>query len=310
APIEVMETDPSSPPAAPAPPPTVTTTPSTTSTPRPTRSQHYNPEENTITNICTSNIILDLPHVTTRSRTGAKPPPPPPSPAPNPPTVTKIIIKQTPLPSGGVSVTSTTASSPRQPPPLQQMQSTPPPPRLQQAPPPLQAKPRGGGAAAATAPPPLQIKVVPSLRQQDSAMPIIVTSASDVPSSLTSSLGVTVEVGQTDTVVMAGEEVAEAEEGVSCSTFNVQRRYYAYMRFSCVIRRLLLHARPDGGGGQRDVWSECDQRASCKHLRACRLQQASCGERRLGQGVLQQRVCRHTLQVFGFILQAPLLLVF
>lgn len=201
APIEVMETEPSPPPAAPAPPPpVVTTTPATTSTSRPTRSQHYNPEENTITNICTSNIILDLPHVTTRSRTGAKPPPPSTSSAPNPPPVAKIIIKQTPLPSGGVSVTSTAVSSPRQPPPLQQMQSTPPPPRLQQAPPPLQAKPR----AAATAPPPLQIKVVPPSRQQDSAAPIIVTGAGDAASSLAA--------GQA--VVMAGEEVADAEEGM------------------------------------------------------------------------------------------------
>ncbi|XP_038158045.1 TOX high mobility group box family member 4b isoform X2 [Cyprinodon tularosa] len=215
APIEVMETDPSPPPAAPPPPPPVTTAPAATPTLRPTRSQHYNPEENTITNICTSNIILDLPHVTTRSRTGAKPPAPAPSPAPNPPTVTKIIIKQTPLPSGGVSVTSTTTSSPRQPPPLQQMQSTPPPPRLQQAPPPLQAKPRaGGGTSAATAPPPLQIKVVPSSRQQDSAKPIIVTSGGDASSKVTSSSGVTLEVGQTDAVVMAGEEVAESEEGM------------------------------------------------------------------------------------------------
>ncbi|XP_007561751.1 TOX high mobility group box family member 4b isoform X1 [Poecilia formosa] len=212
APIEVMETEPSPPPAAPAPPPVVTQ--ASTSNPRPSRSQHYNPEENTITNICTSNIILDLPHVTTRSRTGAKPPAPAPSPAPNPPTVTKIIIKQMLLPSGGMSITSTTASSPRQPPPLQQMQNTPPPPRLQQAPPPLQAKPRGGGAAAATAPPPLQIKVVPSSRQQDSGTPIIVTAAGDAGNTLTSPSGVTVEVGQPDAVVMAGEEVAEAEEGM------------------------------------------------------------------------------------------------
>uniref|UniRef100_A0A4W6C8M3 TOX high mobility group box family member 4 b n=1 Tax=Lates calcarifer TaxID=8187 RepID=A0A4W6C8M3_LATCA len=152
APIEVMDTSPS--PPSPAPAPVVTTTPATTPAARTTRSHHYNPEENTITNICTSNIILDLPQVTTRSRTGAtKPQPPPPAAAPNPPTVTKIIIKQTQLPSGGVSVTATPASSPRQPPPLQQMQSTPPPPRLQQmvhaqAPPPLQAKPRGGGTAA------------------------------------------------------------------------------------------------------------------------------------------------------------------
>uniref|UniRef100_A0A3Q1GSW1 TOX high mobility group box family member 4 b n=1 Tax=Acanthochromis polyacanthus TaxID=80966 RepID=A0A3Q1GSW1_9TELE len=177
APIEVMDTSPSPPPP---PPPVVTASPAAGPATRPTRSQHYNPEENTITNICTSNIILDLPQVTTRSRTG-------------------IIIKQTPLPSGGVSVTATPASSPRQPPPLQQMQSTPPPPRLQQmvhaqAPPPLQAKPRGGGATAATAPPPLQIKVVPSSRQADSSAPIIVTSAGEAA---TSSSALKVEVGQT-----------------------------------------------------------------------------------------------------------------
>ncbi|KAM9335428.1 TOX high mobility group box family member 4b [Symphorus nematophorus] len=209
APIEVMDTAPSPPPPAPA--PAVTATPATTVAARSTRSQHYNPEENTITNICTSNIILDLPQVTTRSRTGAiKPQPPPATTPPNPPTVSKIIIKQTPLPSGGVSVTATAASSPRQPPPLQQMQSTPPPPRLQQmvhaqAPPPLQAKPRG----AATAPPPLQIKVVPSSRQADSSAPIIVTSGGETPTS--PSAGLTVDSAE---VVAGGEEVAEAEEGM------------------------------------------------------------------------------------------------
>ncbi|XP_072232090.1 TOX high mobility group box family member 4b isoform X1 [Leuresthes tenuis] len=214
--IEVMDTEPSPPPPAPAPVPIVTTAPAATAASRPTRSQQYNPEENTITNICTSNIILDLPQVTTRSRTGAiKPQPPPASSTPNLPTVTKIIIKQTPLPSGGVSVTATTASSPRQPPPLQQMQSTPPPPRLQQmvhaqAPPPLQAKPRG----AATAPPPLQIKIVPSLRQSDSTVPIVVTSSGETPTSGATSASLTVEVGHTDGVVSAGEEVAEAEEGM------------------------------------------------------------------------------------------------
>uniref|UniRef100_UPI0037E78136 TOX high mobility group box family member 4b isoform X1 n=1 Tax=Semicossyphus pulcher TaxID=241346 RepID=UPI0037E78136 len=219
-PIEVMDTSPSPPPPppAPAPAPTITASPASTLASRTTRSQHYNPEENTITNICTSNIILDLPQVTTRSRTGAIKPQPPPAPAPpNPPTVTKIIIKQTQLPSGGVSVTATPASSPRQPPPLQQMQSTPPPPRLQQmvhaqAPPPLQAKPRGGGAAAATAPPPLQIKVVPSARQADSNSPIIVTSSGDTPTSMSS--GLAMEVGQSGDVDTGGEEVAEAEEGV------------------------------------------------------------------------------------------------
>ncbi|XP_013877293.1 TOX high mobility group box family member 4b isoform X2 [Austrofundulus limnaeus] len=209
APIEVLDSAPSPPP----PPPPVTPAPA----PRSTRSQHYNPEENTITNICTSNIILDLPQVTTRSRTGAiKPQPPPASAAPNPPTVTKIIIKQVPLPSGGVSVTASAASSSRQPPPLQQMHSTPPPPRLQQmvhaqAPPPLQAKPRGGGAAAATAPPPLQIKVIPSTRQADLTAPIILASSDDTATSVTS--GVTVEVGR-DTVMVAAEEVGEAEEGM------------------------------------------------------------------------------------------------
>ncbi|XP_026209019.1 TOX high mobility group box family member 4b isoform X1 [Anabas testudineus] len=210
APIEVMDTAPSPPPPAPA-----LTATAIAPAARPTRSQHYNPEENTITNICTSNIILDLPQVTTRSRTGAiKPQPLPPPTPPNPPTVTKIIIKQTQLPSGGVSVTAMPATSPRQPPPLQQMQSTPPPPRLQQmvhaqAPPPLQAKPRGGGAAAATAPPPLQIKIVPSSRQSDSSTPIAVTAAGEKPTSVSSSSAVTVEVGESAAVVTGGEEVAE-----------------------------------------------------------------------------------------------------
>ncbi|XP_074479854.1 TOX high mobility group box family member 4b isoform X2 [Sebastes fasciatus] len=218
APIEVMDTSPSPPsPPAPAPAPAVITTPPSALAARTTRSQHYNPEENTITNICTSNIILDLPQVTTRSRTGASKPQPPPAPTPlHPLTVTKIIIKQLQLPSGVVSVTATAASSPRQPPPLQQMQSTSLPPRLQQmghaqAPPPLQAKPRGGGAAAATAPPPLQIKVVPTPRQSDSSAPIIVTS--ETPKSVSSS-GLTVEVGQSADVVSGAEDVAEAEEGM------------------------------------------------------------------------------------------------
>lgn len=211
-----MDTAPS--PPSPAPPPAVTATPAATLAARATRSQHYNPEENTITNICTSNIIVDLPQVTTRSRTGAiKPQPPPVTAPPNPPTVTKIIIKQTQLPSGAVSVTATPASSPRQPPPLQQMQSTPPPPRLQQmvhaqAPPPLQAKPRG----AATAPPPLQIKVVPSSRQSDSSTPIIVTSAGETCMSM--SAGLAVEMEQSGDVVTGGEEVAE--EGVSPSALS------------------------------------------------------------------------------------------
>ncbi|XP_061149352.1 TOX high mobility group box family member 4b isoform X2 [Syngnathus typhle] len=198
-PIEVLDSAPSPPPAP--------------ASSRPSRAQQYNPEENTITNICTSNIILDLPQVTTRSRTGAiRPQPPTES---NPPTVAKIIIKQTQLPSGGVSVTAMSASSPRQPPPLQQMQSTPPPPRLQQmvhaqAPPPLQAKPRGGGAVASAAPPPLQIKVVPSVRQVDPGAQLIVASSCETSNSAKAA-------GQSAAAAAAvtrGEEVMEAEEGM------------------------------------------------------------------------------------------------
>ncbi|TNM93661.1 hypothetical protein fugu_001837 [Takifugu bimaculatus] len=205
APIEVMDTSPSPPPPLPppAPLPVVTTAPPPAVAARAPR-QHYNPEENTITNICTSNIILDLPQVTTRSRTGAiKPQPPPVATPPNPPIVTKIITKQTGLQAIGVTAA---ASSPRQPPPLQQMHSTPPPPRLQQmvhaqAPPPLQAKPRG----TATAPPPLQIKVVPLSRQSDSNTSIIVTAGGETP--VSSNIKVKVELGHSAHVT--GEEVAE-----------------------------------------------------------------------------------------------------
>ncbi|KAK7910456.1 hypothetical protein WMY93_015140 [Mugilogobius chulae] len=275
----------------------VATAPVATAT-RATRSQHYNPEENTITNICTSNIIVDLPQVTTRSRTGAikptplppdSPPSSPPSPPPTgenrhppqprpqvsteppqprpqvsteppsapptgehrspqprphlrtdaphpqvsteapsalptgenrrpphpptgehrtppapatgehrtpPPTVTKIIIKSTPLPSGGVSVTATPAPSTRQPPPL----SAPPPPRLQQmvhaqTPPPLQAKPRGAVTTTSKAPPPLQIKVVP-------------------PQAVKREEPMVLEVGGNAAMVTKTEDGAEAEEGM------------------------------------------------------------------------------------------------
>lgn len=205
--IEVLDTAPS-PPAAPvvtpapeAPPPQ----------PTPTRSSRiplHAPDNNTITNICTSNIIIDLPQVTTRSRTGAHKPPvssaPLVAPTPTLPMVTKIIIPKQP--------------SARQPPPLQQMQNTPPPPRLQQmvhsvAPPPLQAKPRGGGAfglaavpVAATPPPPLQIKIVPAPAQADVATPIIVTSTTEAP---TDAGAMEVDVAQPATIV-----TTEAEEGV------------------------------------------------------------------------------------------------
>ncbi|XP_033839840.1 TOX high mobility group box family member 4b isoform X2 [Periophthalmus magnuspinnatus] len=211
-PIEVMDTSPSPPPPVPVAAAPVTTPPVATAT-RTTRSQHYNPEENTITNICTSNIIVDLPQVTTRSRTGAiKPTPLPPDSPPSPPpqdtpTVTKIIIKSTPLPSGGVSVTATPAPSTRQPPPL----SAPPPPRLQQmvhaqTPPPLQAKPRGAGStgAAAKAPPPLQIKVVPP--QSSGRQDVVAVVKREEP--------VMLEVGGSTAVVTKTEDGAEAEEGM------------------------------------------------------------------------------------------------
>ncbi|XP_068196900.1 TOX high mobility group box family member 4-A [Antennarius striatus] len=160
-------------------------------------------EENTITNICASNIILDVPEMATRSRTGAtKAPAPTPALAPPTQTITKIIIPKhmlqvgaqvvTVLPGGvrALQPTVLLSAAPRQPPPLQQMQNAPPPPRLQQmapAPPPLQAKPRDGGAAAApglavsvtsTPPPPLQIKIVPASLQGGEALPIIVPNMS------------------------------------------------------------------------------------------------------------------------------------
>ncbi|XP_060772972.1 TOX high mobility group box family member 4b isoform X6 [Neoarius graeffei] len=205
--IEVLDTAPS-PPVAPV----VTAAPETPPPqPTPTRSSRipvHAPDNNTITNICTSNIIIDLPQVTTRSRTFAHKPPassaPPTAPTPTLSTVTKIIIPKLP--------------SARQPPPLQQMQNTPPPPRLQQmvhsvAPPPLQAKPRGGGAVgqaiapvAATPPPPLQIKIVPAPAQADVATPIIVTSATEAP---TDTATMEVDVAQPATIV-----TTEAEEGM------------------------------------------------------------------------------------------------
>lgn len=213
-PIKVMDTSPSPPPPAPVAP---AVTPAVAPAPRPTRSQHYNPEENTITNICTSNIIVDLPQVTTRSRTGAiKPVPLPPDSPPDspPPTVTKIIIKSTPLPSGGVSVTATPAPSTRQPPPLS---SAPPPPRLQQmvhaqTPPPLQAKPRGATAAAMAAPPPLQIKVVPPQQPSSGRQAADAVAVGNKAKVETGS--VMLEVGGSAAVVTKAEDGAEVEEGM------------------------------------------------------------------------------------------------
>ncbi|ROL29820.1 TOX high mobility group box family member 4 [Anabarilius grahami] len=211
--IEVLDAPPSPPPPA-----AVAPLPEPTPVAAPTRSSRipvHAPDNNTITNICTSNIILDLPQVTTRSRTGAHKPPAPP---PAPPTVSKIVISKQQL------------QSPRQPPPLQQMQNTPPPPRLQQmvhspAPPPLQAKPRGAAAAgqvvATAPPPPLQIKIVPAPAQTDASTPIIVTTAG---APLTSSAASAVEAPQPAALVTtlspsatedAAEEGMEVELNVS-----------------------------------------------------------------------------------------------
>ncbi|XP_030635597.1 TOX high mobility group box family member 4b isoform X2 [Chanos chanos] len=226
--IEVVDT-------APSPPPPAAPVSAPEPSPAPTRSSRipqHAPDNNTITNICTSNIILDIPQVTTRSRTGAHKPPASTSAAtaspPAPPVVTKILIPKQAQSSGATTVTSTAAAA-RQPPPLQQMQNTPPPPRLQQmvhspAPPPLQAKPRGGGgagqvpASVATAPPPpLQIKIVPAPVQNELAAPIIVTSAGAAAASSTPTDGV--EVAQPAAIVTAclpsgTEEVTETEEGM------------------------------------------------------------------------------------------------
>lgn len=206
---EVDDSAPSTPPSVPCPAPVIPA-PAAPARPRLTPI----PEQNTITNICASNIILDLPQVTTRSRTGSLPlaigQPLTPNPSPTP-TVTKIIISKqmlqggsqlhqiptsmvTVIPAGVRAVHP--ASAGRQPPPLQQMQGTPPPPRLQQmvqtqAPPPLQAKPRGGAgssvAVTATPPPPLQIKIVPASIHSDLSTPIIVTTATSANPVISSS---------------------------------------------------------------------------------------------------------------------------
>ncbi|XP_048092290.1 TOX high mobility group box family member 4b isoform X2 [Alosa alosa] len=230
--IEVLDSTPSPPPAAPEPSPPSAPT-------RSARIPHHAPDNNTITNICTSNIILDLPQVTTRSRTGAHKPTP--APATNtttsasPPAVTKIIISKQALAAAGSP--GATAGA-RQPPPLQQMQQkpTPPPPRLQQAPPPLQAKPRATAAGtsasspassmATTPPPPLQIKIVPASLQTDT--PIIVSAgegagaasvSSPPPRSGSPTPAMAVEMAQPAAIVTAcspsaAEEVGETEEAM------------------------------------------------------------------------------------------------
>ncbi|XP_035527109.1 TOX high mobility group box family member 4-A isoform X1 [Morone saxatilis] len=181
-------------------------------------------EENTITNICASNIILDVPEMTTRSRTGANKATSPAAAVPPAQTITKIIIPKHMLQAGGQVVTVlpggvrtlqptlVVSGASRQPPPLQQMQNAPPPPRLQQmapAPPPLQAKPREGTttpgfpvSVMATPPPPLQIKIVPAPLQGKDTLPIIVPNkvsvSSAAPTAQSASL-VSVQVVNSDT---------------------------------------------------------------------------------------------------------------
>ncbi|XP_042353612.1 TOX high mobility group box family member 4-A-like [Plectropomus leopardus] len=202
---------------------------------------HSNQEENTITNICASNIILDVPEMTTRSRTGANKASAPAAASPQSQTITKIIIPKHMLQAGGKVVTVlpggvrtlqptlVVSGASRQPPPLQQMQNAPPPPRLQQmapAPPPLQAKPREGSTTpgvpvsiTATPPPPLQIKIVPASLQGKEALPIIVpntvsssetTSAQSAPVMSVQLVNSTDVSGNTDEDVVT--EVLHSEE--------------------------------------------------------------------------------------------------
>ncbi|CAK6967891.1 TOX high mobility group box family member 4-A [Scomber scombrus] len=190
-----------------------------------------NLEENTITNICASNIILDVPEMTTRSRTGANKTTATPAAALPAQPITKIIIPKHLLQAGGQVVTVlqggvrtmqptlVVSGASRQPPPLQQMQNAPPPPRLQQmapAPPPLQAKPREGNTTAgipmsvtATSPPPLQIKIVPASLPGKEALPIIVpTTAASVTTSAQSAPVVNVQVvNSADTSLNPDEDV-------------------------------------------------------------------------------------------------------
>ncbi|KAM7401247.1 hypothetical protein PAMA_005435 [Pampus argenteus] len=219
-----------------------------------------NLEENTITNICTSNIILDVPEMTTRSRTGANKTTTSPAAVLPAQPITKIIIPKHLLQAGGQVVTVlpggvrtlqpalVVSGASRQPPPLQQMQNAPPPPRLQQmapAPPPLQAKPREGSTVAglpvsvtATPPPPLQIKIVPASLQGKEALPIIVpTTAASLTTPAQSAPVVAVQVvNSADSSVNPDEdvvaevlpseeeemEVNECSEGVSLKSVCVR----------------------------------------------------------------------------------------
>ncbi|KAM8727387.1 TOX high mobility group box family member 4-B [Acanthopagrus schlegelii] len=194
-------------------------------------------EENTITNICASNIILDVPEMITRSRTGANKVTAPAAAVPPAQTITKIIIPKHMLQAGGQVVTVlpggaralqptlVVSGGARLPPPLQQMQNAPPPPRLQQmapAPPPLQAKPREGSSTpglavsvTATPPPPLQIKIVPASLQGKDTLPIIVpdTAAGSSAAATSTQSASVVSVQVVNSADMSGntddEEVTE-----------------------------------------------------------------------------------------------------
>ncbi|XP_061926307.1 TOX high mobility group box family member 4-A-like [Entelurus aequoreus] len=177
-------------------------------------------EQNTITNICASNIILDVPEMATRSRTGAN------KPMPTTQAITKIIIPKhmlqagarlvTLLPGGvhGLQPTLLLAGGPRLPPPLQQMQNAPPPPPLQQmapAPPRLQAKPREGGSApvfiTVAQPPPLKIKILPASFQKKDLLSVIVpvtvnsTLSSSAPAATVRVVNSAVSAGQREKVI-------------------------------------------------------------------------------------------------------------
>ncbi|XP_031415152.1 TOX high mobility group box family member 4-A isoform X3 [Clupea harengus] len=221
---------------------------------RPVRLVH-NPDQNTITNICASNIILDLPQVTTRSRTGALPATPAASApatafsqAATTPTVTKIIISKqmlqglqvqgtqihqiptsmvTVIPAGvrALQPSATIATATRQPPPLQQMQHTPPPPRLQQmvhssALPPLQAKPRVMPAP----PPPLQIKIVPASLQSDVATPVIVTTSTGIgpAAGSSSAVAVSLQMAQAPPTAIVATPVEETSADDSSEQMEVE----------------------------------------------------------------------------------------
>lgn len=231
--VEDMETAPS------PPPPVVNPAPAAlpSAAHQAVRPANSTLEENTITNICASNIILDVPEMTTRSRTGANKVTPPAAAVPPAQTITKIIIPKHMLQAGGQVVTVlpggartlqptlVVSGGARLPPPLQQMQNAPPPPRLQQmapAPPPLQAKPREGSSApglavsvTATPPPPLQIKIVPASLQGKDTLPIIVpdTAAGSSAAATSTQSASVVSVQVVNSADMSGntddEEVTE-----------------------------------------------------------------------------------------------------